>query len=71
MSKHKFIEERLDDVETDLGLSAEYFQGELDKQVEHNRNLSLMVDNVNQRCALLEEHLAMIIDTLLAMDTHK
>ena len=71
MSKHKFLEERVEQLETDLAMSAEYFQGALDKQAEENRNLSLMFDNINARCEHLEEHLAMLVDTILDMDMHK
>ena len=67
----KYIEERLDDCEENVANVAQYSFEEFQKQAEENRNMALLVDNVNARCEHLEEHLAMLVDTLLDMDMHK
>ena len=60
----KFIEERLEQLEEDLSNTAEYFQTELLKQVEINRNMSLMVDNISKRTEFLEEQMAVLVEAL-------
>ena len=56
---------------TDLKEVVDYLLEHNDKQAETNKKLTLMFDNVNKRCEYLEEHMAMLVDTLLDMDMHK
>ena len=55
----------------DLKEVVDYLLEHNDKQAETNKKLTLMFDNVNKRCEYLEEHMAMLVDTLLDMDMHK
>ena len=61
MSKHKFIEERLDDVEENVANVAQYSFEEFQKQAEENRNMALMLDNVEGRLANMEEQFGILM----------
>ena len=61
MSKHKFIEERLDDCEENVANVAQYSFEEFQKQAEENRNMALMLDNVEGRLANMEEQFGILM----------
>ena len=60
----KFIEERLADCEENVANVAQYSFEEFQKQVEHNRNMGLMIDNMSTRIGYLEEQLATFMEAL-------
>ena len=71
MNKPKFLEERLDDCEENVANVAQYSFEEFQKQAEENRNLSLMLDNVEGRLANMEEQFGILMGIINDMDMHK